>query len=85
NIIETVDRIREALPQMRALLPGDVALTVAQDRTPSIRASLAEAEHTLIIAVILVILVVLLFLRNVRAAIIPSVAVPVSLIATFAV
>jgi len=85
NIIETVDRIHEALPQMRAMLPGDVTLTVAQDRTPSIRASLAEAEQTLIIAVILVILVVLLFLRNLRAALIPSVAVPVSLIATFAV
>src|SRR5690606_15047262 len=70
NIIETVDRIHEALPQMRAMLPGDVTLTVAQDRTPSIRASLAEAEQTLIIAVILVILVVLLFLRNLRAALI---------------
>lgn len=85
NIIETVDRIREALPQMRSMLPGDVELTVAQDRTPSIRASLAEAEHTLIIAVGLVIMVVLLFLRNGRAALIPSVAVPVSLIGTFVV
>ena len=85
NIIETVDRIRDALPQMRSMLPGDVELTVAQDRTPSIRASLAEAEHTLIIAVGLVIMVVLLFLRNGRAALIPSVAVPVSLIGTFIV
>ncbi|VCU70541.1 Multidrug resistance protein MdtC [Pigmentiphaga humi] len=85
NIIETVDRILDALPQMRAMVPGDVSLTVAQDRTPSIRASLAEAEHTLIIAVVLVILVVLLFLRNLRAALIPSVAVPVSLVTTFAV
>ncbi len=85
NIIETVDSIRAALPEMRALLPGDVSLTIAQDRTPSIRASLAEAEHTLIIAIGLVILVVLLFLRNGRAALIPSVAVPVSLIGTFAV
>ncbi|WP_420223644.1 multidrug efflux RND transporter permease subunit [Pigmentiphaga litoralis] len=85
NIIETVDRIRDALPQMRSMLPGDVELTVAQDRTPSIRASLAEAEHTLIIAVGLVIMVVLLFLRNGRAALIPSVAVPVSLIGTFVV
>lgn len=85
NIIETVDRIRDALPQMRSMLPGTVELKVAQDRTPSIRASLAEAEHTLIIAVGLVIMVVLLFLRNGRAALIPSVAVPVSLIGTFVV
>jgi multidrug efflux pump len=85
NIIETVDRIRDALPQMRSMLPGDVELTVAQDRTPSIRASLKEAEHTLVIAVGLVIMVVLLFLRNGRAALIPSVAVPVSLIGTFIV
>ncbi|GAA4324779.1 multidrug efflux RND transporter permease subunit [Pigmentiphaga soli] len=85
NIIETVDQINAELPQMRALLPADVEMTVAQDRTPSIRASLTEAEHTLIIAVGLVIMVVLLFLRNGRAALIPSVAVPVSLVGTFAV
>src|SRR3546814_17664888 len=66
------------------MMPADVSLTVAQDRSPSIRASLHEAELTLVIAVILVVLVVLVFLRNVRAALIPSVALPVSLIATFA-
>ena len=83
NIIETVDAIRAQLPVFQAMAPAHVQLTVAQDRTPSIRASLHEAELTLVIAVILVVLVVLLFLRNVRAALIPSVVVPASLIATF--
>jgi multidrug efflux pump len=67
------------------MLPAHVSLTVAQDRTPSIRASLHEAEITLIIAVVLVVLVVLLFLRNWRAALIPAIAVPASLITTFSV
>ncbi|NYT62717.1 efflux RND transporter permease subunit [Alcaligenaceae bacterium] len=83
NIIETVDAIRNQLPAFEALLPADVMLTVAQDRTPSIRASLYEAELTLMIAVALVVLVVLLFLRNIRAALIPAIAVPASLITTF--
>lgn len=85
NIIETVNEIYRQLPQLSALLPGDVTMTVAQDRTPSIRASLNDAELTLVIAVGLVVLVVLLFLRRWRAAIIPTVAVPVSLIGTFAI
>ncbi len=84
NIIETVEEIRERLPQLEAMLPSDVHLQVAQDRTPSIRATLAEAQTTLIIAVILVVLVVLIFLRDWRAALIPAVAVPASLISTFA-
>jgi multidrug efflux pump len=83
NIIETVDAIRNQLPAFEALLPADVVLTVAQDRTPSIRASLHEAELTLVIAIILVVLVVLLFLRNIRAALIPAVAVPASLVTSF--
>ena len=85
NIIETVDQIRADLPVLRAMLPADVTLDVAQDRTPSIRASVREAENTLVIAIGLVMLVVLLFLRNWRAALIPTVAVPVSLIGTFGV
>ncbi|MFJ1299769.1 multidrug efflux RND transporter permease subunit [Pseudomonadota bacterium AL_CKDN230030165-1A_HGKHYDSX7] len=85
NIIETVDEVYAQLPQLSAFLPGDVNMVVAQDRTPSIRASLHEAELTLAIAVGLVVLVVLLFLRRWRAAIIPSVAVPVSLIGTFCI
>ncbi|ANY14822.1 multidrug efflux RND transporter permease subunit [Bordetella pseudohinzii] len=85
NIIETVDAVRAQLPQLAAFLPGDVDLSVAQDRTPSIRASLHEAELTLVIAVGLVVMVVLMFLRRWRAALIPSVAVPVSLVGTFCI
>lgn len=85
NIIETIQEIHQALPGLRALLPADVNLTVVLDRSPGIHATLREAHITLGIAAILVILVVWLFLGNVRAAAIPSVAIPVSLIATFAV
>jgi multidrug efflux pump len=83
NIIATVDQVTGMLPQLRATLPSDIDLTVALDRSTTIRASLHEVEITLVIAVVLVILVVLLFLRNARAALIPSVAVPVSLLGTF--
>jgi len=85
NIIDVVDEVRAQLPQLEAQMPGGVKLDVAQDRTPSIRASLHEAELTLVIAVGLVVMVVLLFLRRWRAALIPTVAVPVSLIGTFIV
>ncbi|GMV50562.1 MAG: Multidrug resistance protein MdtC [Nitrospirae bacterium] len=85
NIIETVDRLRARLPQLEASLPGSISLSVVMDRTPVIRASLHDVERTLLISVGLVILVVFLFLRNVRATLIPSVAVPVSLIGTFGV
>ncbi len=85
NIIETADRIKALLPQMRASIPAAINLRVALDRTPTIRASLREVERTLVISMVLVILVVFAFLRNVRAALIPSVAVPVSLLGTFAV
>jgi multidrug efflux pump len=83
NIIETADRIKALLPQMRASIPAAINLNVALDRTPTIRASLREVERTLVISMALVILVVFVFLRNVRAALIPSVAVPVSLLGTF--
>ncbi len=83
NILKTVDEIRSRVPQFEAMLPANVTLSVAQDRTPSIRASMKEAELTLIVAVVLVIGVVLMFLRNVRAAMIPAIAVPASLITTF--
>ncbi|CAM5218204.1 Multidrug efflux pump OS=Castellaniella defragrans OX=75697 GN=HNR28_001484 PE=4 SV=1 [Castellaniella defragrans] len=83
NVIDTVNEIRGLLPSFQSLLPAQVRLTVAQDRTPSIRASLHEAELTLILSVILVVAVVLVFLGNWRAAIIPAVAVPASLISTF--
>ncbi len=85
NIIETVDRVREMLPQLQASIPQNVNLSVVLDRTPPIRGSLRDVEITLVISGILVILVVFAFLRNVRATIIPSVAVPVSLISTFGV
>jgi multidrug efflux pump len=85
NIIKTVDQIRADLPVLVAMFPADVTLAVAQDRTPSIRASVLEAEKTLLIAIGLVMMVVLVFLRNLRAAFIPTIAVPVSLIGTFGV
>lgn len=85
NIIATVDQIRADLPALRAMLPADVNVEVAQDRTPSIRASVKESENTLVIAIGLVIMVVLLFLRDLKAALIPAAAVPVSLIGTFGV
>ncbi|WP_269496485.1 efflux RND transporter permease subunit [Castellaniella sp. S9] len=83
NIIDTVDTIRERLPALQALLPDSVTLSIAQDRTPSIRASLYEAELTLVLAVVLVVAVVLAFLGHWRAALIPAVAVPASLLSTF--
>ena len=85
NIIETVDGVTALLPQLRAAIPGGIDIDVAMERTSTIRASLRDVERTLVISVVLVILVVFLFLRNVRATLIPSVAVPVSLIGTFAV
>ncbi|MFS2224564.1 multidrug efflux RND transporter permease subunit MdtC [Pantoea sp. B65] len=84
NIIETVDRIRARLPELREMMPASIQLDIAQDRSPTIRASLAEVEQSLMIAVALVILVVFLFLGSARATLIPAVAVPVSLIGTFA-
>jgi multidrug efflux pump len=85
NIIETVDRVRGLLPQLEASIPRAIKLSVVLDRTPTIRGSLKEVERALAISAVLVILVVFVFLRNVRATLIPAVAVPVSLIATFAV
>ena len=85
NIIETVDRIKNMLPQLEASIPGAVRLSVVMDRTTTIRASLKHVEHTLLIAGVLVIMVVFAFLRNIRATLIPAVAVPVSLISTFGV
>jgi multidrug efflux pump len=85
NIIETVDRIRAALPSLRASVPSAIDTEVVLDRTQTIRASVHDVERSLIISISLVILVVFLFLRNVRATLIPSVAVPASLIGTFGV
>ncbi|MCL2346246.1 MAG: multidrug efflux RND transporter permease subunit [Desulfobulbus sp.] len=85
NIIDTVDRVKALMPQLRASIPAAVDFNVAQDRTTTIRASLRDVELTLMISISLVILVVFLFLRNGRATLIPSVAVPVSLVGTFGV
>jgi multidrug efflux pump len=85
NIIETVDTVKALLPELQAALPNDVDVTLAADRTTTIRASLREVERALSISVILVVLVTFVFLRSVRAGFVPSVAVPVSLIGTFGV
>ncbi len=85
NIIDVVNAVQAELPRLIASLPGDVDLTIAVDRSKTIRQSLADTQKTLIIAVVLVILVVFAFLRSVRAAAIPSVAVPTSIIGTFGV
>lgn len=85
NIIETVNEIKNQLPALQAVLPASVKLDLAMDRSPVIKATLHEAEMTLLIAVALVVLVVFLFLGNFRASLIPTLAVPVSLVGTFAV
>jgi len=83
NIIDTVDRIYAAMPALKASIPAGIDMTIVIDRTITIRASVAEVEATLAISISLVILVVFLFLRSPRATMIPSIAVPVSLIGTF--
>ena len=85
NIIETVDRVAAELPSIQASIPQGIKTTIVLDRTTTIRASVSDVERTLIGSVILVILVVFVFLRNGRAILIPAVAVPVSLVGTFAV
>jgi multidrug efflux pump len=83
NIIDTVDSVKAAIPQLMAAMPSDMNLLIANDRTTTIRASLHDTERTLVISVGLVTLVVFLFLRNLRATLIPAIAVPVSIIGTF--
>ncbi len=85
NIIDTVDRIRAQLPVIKASIPLGIETTIVLDRTTTIRASVSDVERTLLISIGLVILVVFVFLRNGRATLIPAVAVPVSLVGTFAV
>ena len=85
NIINTVDRIRAQLPSIQASIPLGIETTIVLDRTTTIRASVSDVERTLLISIGLVILVVFVFLRNGRATLIPAVAVPVSLVGTFAV
>ncbi|MGE5359883.1 MAG: multidrug efflux RND transporter permease subunit [Bacteroidales bacterium] len=85
NIIETVDDVRALVPQLQASIPPTIHLAVLQDRTTTIRASVRDVEITLSISIVLVILVVFLFLKTVRSTVIPSVAVPMSLVGTFGV
>ena len=85
NIIATVDRLNDILPTLRAQIPAGIDLTVTLDRTMTIRASLHDVQFTLVLSVFLVILVVFAFLRDLRTTLIPSIAVPVSLVTTFGV
>jgi len=85
NIIDTVDRIKDALPSVEASIPKGIETTIVLNRTTTIKASVSNVERTLILSIILVIIVVFIFLRSGRATLIPAVAVPVSLIGTFAV
>ncbi|WP_315385121.1 MdtB/MuxB family multidrug efflux RND transporter permease subunit [Microvirgula aerodenitrificans] len=85
NVIKTVDRIREILPTLQASLPGAVEVRILTDRTSTIRASVRDVQFELMLAVALVVMVIFLFLRNLSATVIPSVAVPLSLVGTFGV
>jgi multidrug efflux pump len=85
NVIDTVDRIKAAIPQIKASIPAGINLIVANDRTASIRTSLHDVEITLLVALLLVVSVVVIMLRNPRAALVPAVAVPLSLIGTLGV
>jgi hypothetical protein len=85
NVIQTVDSIKAALPQLQAAIPPTVKVQVLSDRTQTIRASVADVQFTLLLTIALVVMVIFIFLRSLWATIIPSVAVPVALVGTFAV
>jgi len=85
NVIDTVDRVKAALPKLEAAIPPSVVVSVAMDRTQTIRASVREVELTLILSVCLVVMVIFVFLRNITATIIPSVTVPLAILGTAAV
>jgi multidrug efflux pump len=85
NVINTVDYVKKILPQLEASIPADIHLNILMDRTTTIRTSLHDVEFTLVIAMLLVVLVTYLFLGSIRAMLVPGVAVPLSLLGTFAV
>jgi multidrug efflux pump len=85
NIIAVVDRVKRLLPQLQAALPGSIEVNFLTDRTTTIRASVADVQFSLMLTIALVVMVIFLFLRSVRATIIPSVAVPLSIVGTFGV
>jgi hydrophobe/amphiphile efflux-1 (HAE1) family protein len=84
NVIETVDRIKAALPRLTANIPQGVEVTTAVDRTTSIRASVSDVQFTLVLTIALVVAVIFVFLRNLRSTVIPGVAIPLSIVGTFA-
>jgi multidrug efflux pump len=85
NIISVVDRVKKILPQLQAALPASVHVQILTDRTSTIRASVADVQFTLLLTIALVVMVIFLFLRSLRATVIPSIAVPLSIIGTFGV
>jgi multidrug efflux pump len=85
NIISVVDRVKKILPQLQAALPASVHVEILTDRTSTIRASVADVQYTLLLTIALVVMVIFLFLRSLRATLIPSIAVPLSIIGTFGV
>ena len=85
NVIEVVDRVKQLLPQLQATLPGSVEVKLLTDRTTTIRASVKDVQFELLLAVVLVVMVIFLFLRSASGTLIPSIAVPVSLVGTFCV
>lgn len=85
NVIEVVDRVKDLLPQLQASLPATVDVTVLTDRTVTIRASVKDVQFELMLSIALVVMVIFLFLRSIPATIIPSIAVPLSLVGTFGV
>ena len=85
NVIDTVDRVKALLPQLEASIPPAIKVTIAADRTTTIRAAVADVQFTLLLTVALVVMVIFLFLRNLWATVIPAVTVPLSLVGTFAV
>ena len=85
NVIATVDQIKKALPRLEASLPPSLKIHIVSDRTQTIRASVADVQHTLLLTIVLVVGVILLFLRKLWATVIPAISVPMSLIGTFAV
>ncbi|MBR0859959.1 efflux RND transporter permease subunit [Bradyrhizobium liaoningense] len=85
NVIETVDRVKKLLPQLQASVPPAIKVTIAADRTATIRAAVSDVQFTLLLTVALVVMVIFLFLRNFWATIIPAITVPLALIGTFAV
>src|SRR5262249_35505059 len=85
NIISVADRIKKVLPQLQSALPASVKVAILTDRTETIRASVKDVQFSLLLTVALVVMVIFLFLRNLPATVIPSVAVPLSIVGTFGV